>query len=123
MSQELGKACLLPSSDRLTVHGVEQSYATAGSATIGVDVECFLDEHCDDANDCTADTCVSQECVHNNEPIGTPCDDGLFCTATDECDGNGACVGNGDPCPPNRPKCCEATDECVRAQQACPFPT
>lgn len=29
---------------------------------------------------------------------GKPCDDGLWCTATDTCDGAGSCVGTGDPC-------------------------
>ena len=55
--------------------------------------------------------------------MGTPCDDGLFCTDADECDGNGTCVGSGNPCPLKAPKCCEDTDECVKVLQECPSPT
>jgi hypothetical protein len=32
-------------------------------------------------------------------PGGTACDDGLFCTAADACDGAGACLGGPSPCP------------------------
>jgi hypothetical protein len=93
---------------------------------VGCEVECTVDGHCDDSNPCTDDTCDSGVCVFTNddnntctdenqctddwcesgvcestpEPAGTPCNDGLFCTAVDECDGNGSCVGNGDPSSP-----------------------
>jgi len=68
---------------------------------------------CTDGNPCTtADTCSSGTCSGTNESSGTPCDDGLFCTETDECDGSGTCVGSGDPCPARRPNCCELLDVC-----------
>ena len=105
---------------------------------IGVEVDCLEDGHCDDSEDCTDDTCVDNDCVFTNddnntctdgndctadtcssgtcsstnESSGTPCDDGLFCTETDECDGSGTCVGSGDPCPARRPNCCELLDVC-----------
>lgn len=34
---------------------------------------------------------------HAPEPSGTGCDDGQACTANDECDGAGACVGTAIP--------------------------
>jgi hypothetical protein len=34
------------------------------------------------------------------EPLGAPCEDGMFCTLGDQCDGGGGCIaGNGSPCP------------------------
>lgn len=41
---------------------------------------------------------------------GTPCDDDLFCSATDTCSG-GVCVGSGDPCAGQL--CDETNDACV----------
>lgn len=105
---------------------------------IGVQVECAIDAHCDDGdmctddtcnsgtclnttddtnlctdgNDCTSDACVSGVCTSTNEPAGTTCNDGLFCTATDACDGSGTCVGSGSPCPAKRPYCCEYLQSC-----------
>lgn len=31
-------------------------------------------------------------------PSGTACNDGLYCTASDSCNGVGSCVGSGNPC-------------------------
>ncbi len=45
---------------------------------------------CDDGNECTTDTVVSQACVNTNNTI--PCDDAQFCTENDVCSG-GACSG------------------------------
>ncbi|UCE61193.1 MAG: hypothetical protein JSU63_05475, partial [Phycisphaerales bacterium] len=88
---------------------------------IGVDVECFEDYHCDDDNDCTTNTCTDNVCSYADVSQGSPCDDGLFCTDTDECDGAGTCVGSGNPCPAFSPKCCEGTDECIKAFLECPW--
>ncbi len=88
--------------------------ASAGGATevIGVGVDCLSDEHCEQIA-CQTGSCIDYACVYDNAPQGTPCDDGLFCTLTDECDGNGACVGTGDKCTqPMRPECCESEDRC-----------
>ena len=63
--------------------------------------------------------CINYECIYDNAPEGTPCDDGQYCTLTDECDGNGACVGSGSPCPAKNPKCCENTEQCVCATCEC----
>ena len=44
-------------------------------------------------------------------PKGTPCNDGLFCTSNDTCDGAGGCTENtGDPCT-GGPECANLCDE------------
>jgi hypothetical protein len=50
---------------------------------------------CSDGDPCTSDVCTSGACTNPAAPTTTPCDDGLFCTSTDRCDGAGACVGGG----------------------------
>lgn len=68
---------------------------------------------CTDGSDCTSDVvCVSGVCAGTNLPVGTTCDDGLFCTTTDECDGGGTCVGSGSPCLGRNPYCCEYLSTC-----------
>ena len=71
---------------------------------------CLLDTDCNDNNDCTDDTCNvgTGDCVFT--PNSEPCNDGLFCTLTDQCSG-GACVGSGDTCDVTQ-FCDEATDMC-----------
>ena len=57
----------------------------------------------DDGNVCTDDTCDGAgACAH---PANTaPCDDGLYCTQIDECQG-GLCIGRDDPCLDNGDYC------------------
>ncbi len=38
---------------------------------------------------CQTAACTNYECIYTNVTQGTSCDDGQYCTATDECDGNG----------------------------------
>ena len=65
-------------------------------------------------------TCSANVCSYQNVAQGTACDDFLFCTATDECDGNGLCVGSGTSCGvPRFPQCCEGTDECICSTCPC----
>lgn len=76
---------------------------------------CTATDTCDGAGSCTgtgdpcegadgdgncAESCdeIANNCLANDQG-GTACDDGLFCTATDVCNGLGACVGSDDPCP------------------------
>ena len=68
----------------------------------------FLD--CADDNQCTADSCdPAQGCV--NQPLlGTPCDDGDFCTPNDKCV-DGACL-SGPAMACNDDNLC-TDDECV----------
>ncbi len=59
------------------------------SPCAGVDGDGDCAESCDEL----ADSCTAAD------PDGSACDDGLFCTAADRCDGRGQCRGLGDPCP------------------------
>jgi len=95
--------------------------ASQGGETevVGVGVDCLGDGDCEQIA-CQTGTCVSNACVYDNAPQGTPCDDGQFCTATDECDGNGACVGSGSACGnPLKPQCCEGEQTCICSTCPC----
>lgn len=70
--------------------------------------ECMTGTDCADGNLCTDDVCMGGAC--SNPPNTMPCDDGLFCTPMDACDG-GACVGIGDACAGVGP-CLEGVDMC-----------
>ncbi|MFN2375232.1 MAG: hypothetical protein ABR538_01760 [Candidatus Binatia bacterium] len=66
----------------------------------------------DDGNPCTEDTCDGQGTCGSGNVEG-PCDDGLFCTTNDRCEG-GLCVG--DPtCPPTE----ACGDTCNEEEDAC----
>ncbi|MFH1436616.1 MAG: DUF4215 domain-containing protein, partial [Pseudomonadota bacterium] len=56
---------------------------------------CHNDTECTDADDCTDDFCdpLTHQCAHGPSAPHTPCDDGVYCTYPDECDGMGACSG------------------------------
>ena len=61
---------------------------STGDPCPGADGDGDCAETCDeDADDCLAP-----------DAVGEGCDDSLFCTAIDTCDGAGACTGAGDPC-------------------------
>jgi hypothetical protein len=60
---------------------------------------------CDDENECTSDSCVDYQCVYENEDITTDCNDGLYCTTSDKCDGSGSCTGDVRDCS-------DANDQC-----------
>jgi cysteine-rich repeat protein len=51
-------------------------------------------EQCDDGNTSGGD-CCSATCTF--EPAGSPCSDGVLCTAPDQCDGGGVCTGAAVP--------------------------
>ncbi|MBW2701186.1 MAG: hypothetical protein JRF33_10240, partial [Deltaproteobacteria bacterium] len=56
--------------------------------------ECVTNSDCDDANACTTDVCSAEGVCRHDMHTG-PCDDGLYCTDGDACDGRGHCVGGG----------------------------
>lgn len=66
---------------------------------------CEVSLGCDEVND---------TCDYVNEPNGTPCDDGLFCTQNDVCS-FGTCDGSNTPCP--WPSC--GVGFCDEAADAC----
>jgi cysteine-rich repeat protein len=81
---------------------------------------CLRDADCDDENPCTSDLCDERTgTCRNPVAAGAACDDGLFCTAVDQCESSGACVGSGTPCDDGL--AC-TTDECGEAEGACSYP-
>jgi hypothetical protein len=72
------------------------------------------DENCAESCDETSNSCTAED------PDGTSCDDGLYCTVTDACS-DGTCVGEDSPCPGAdgdddcSESCNEATDDCTAA--------
>jgi len=75
-------------------------------------------EECDDGNNRQGD-CCSAFCEQLSS--GTACEDGQFCTVDDTCDGDGRCVGAGDPCeqPDGDSNCAES---CNEESNACDAP-
>ena len=71
-------------------------------------VQCLAPGDCNDDNSCTDEACVGGACQHLVNTA--PCNDGLFCTATDTCS-NGVCQGAGDRCP--GAICNESLDSCA----------
>lgn len=65
-------------------------------------------EQCDDGNRLDYD-CCSAACTA--EPEGNPCDDGLYCTYQDVCDGAGACT--------TTPVVCDACEQCSEQGLGC----
>jgi hypothetical protein len=97
--------------------GVMLATQTGATEVIGVGIDCFVDADCS-AFACQTVTCTNYACIYTNLAQGTPCDDGQFCTATDECDGNGTCVGSGNAC--SFPlQCCELPEGCVCRTCSC----
>ncbi|HYC53564.1 MAG TPA: hypothetical protein VEL28_01295 [Candidatus Binatia bacterium] len=74
------------------------------------------DGNCTESCDELADTCTA------HDPDGTRCDDGMFCTATDLCDGRGNCRGAGDPCVHGTSADRGCADACDETANACSAP-
>lgn len=77
---------------------------------------------CTDGDACTTDACTAGRCTFPSAPAGTSCDDGLFCTLTDRCDGAGRCAGSGSSCDDmascTLDMCDEARDSCSHTMGA-----
>lgn len=63
----------------------------------GLVCECYTSLDCDDVNTCTTNNCdqvvgIGSSCSYDPVLDSTPCDDGLFCTTTDQCN-LGICGG------------------------------
>jgi hypothetical protein len=73
---------------------------------------------CIDGDLCTRDVCTLGVCSNPDAAMGTRCDDGQFCTATDTCDASGNCNGTGARCD-DRATC--TTDSCDEAADRCVY--
>jgi hypothetical protein len=95
--------------------------ACSAAKTGGSDGTCAsITADTDPDSECAEGACVTGLCNGAGgcgvlDPY-TPCDDGLFCTPTDTCDGAGLCVGTGVPC--NGCDCIEESDQCTT--ESCP---
>jgi hypothetical protein len=65
---------------------------------------------------CTTGQCQAGACIGVPTPTGTPCDDGLFCTVNDACDG-GLCSGQPNTCAAPGNVCMMGT--CNEAAKTC----
>jgi uncharacterized protein (TIGR03382 family) len=74
---------------------------------------------CTDTDSCTVDLCSAGACSNPRAPVGSLCDDGLFCTRTDGCDATGACVGGGTPRCADGMEC--TADSCDEERDMCVF--
>ena len=96
--------------------------------------ECSTDADCEaSTDDCQQIACVAGKCAVTPTPSGVACDDGLFCTENEICDGLGACGAGRSPCRelvPGLPRCNEAERQCeictdgrplVNGECRCPY--
>lgn len=100
----------------------EAEAGDSGVRTVTINLEwvvkvCQTDADCDDDDPCTIDSCLENECDYGFAPAGTNCDDGLYCTTEDTCDGSGNCGGQQVDCSAfddqcNRGACNEAAHGC-----------
>lgn len=79
---------------------------------------CSKDSECNYDNDCADDYCdeESGKCGQINLKVGDYCDDNLYCTLNEQCDGTGNCVPRGDRECPAGLMCGEQTDACVEGE-------
>jgi hypothetical protein len=89
----------------------------AGTTAAACGVVGGLCASCVDGDLCTTDVCTTGACSNPDAPSGTMCNDGMFCTSIDTCDGAGTCNGGGVRCNDGATcttdTCDEATDMCV----------
>lgn len=108
---------------------------TSSSAAYGTACDdgdfCTANDQCDfngqcrgTTRDCSAGGCavgrcdsVLQKCVTTPSPSGQYCDDGLYCTTNDQCDGSGSCVGTPRVCTPTGSSC--STNACDETYGGC----
>ena len=91
-------------------------YCTVGDQCDGAGTCVPGDDPCvgPDGDDDCAETCDedADRCT-GSDPAGSACEDGLYCTVGDQCDGAGTCVPGDDPCvgPDGDDDCAESCDE------------
>lgn len=122
--------------------GSENSGSEPRGETFGPKVtvpQCSVDADCEQLvcdgtlGPCQRLACDVGECVLVAVEAGVACDDGLFCTKGEVCDGKGTCSGGASPCReliPGIPICNEALKTCetcddgrplVDGECRCPF--
>lgn len=74
---------------------------------IAPDAPTCADLNCDDGKPCTVDGCAYGKCTHEAVAVGTPCDDGKWCTGHDFC-AYGHCAGM-----PEMSPCFAITTDCA----------
>lgn len=132
-----GDACTVDTCDEET-----DSCGTSGSAEDGTPCDdglfCTLDDvctagecsgatpnTCDDANDCTKDSCNegSDSCKYSPTNNNGPCEDGSFCTVDDTCS-TGECIGAPRNCDDENlctdDSCNDDTDTCDNLNNSAP---
>ena len=94
--------------------GVGGDGGSAGMGGIGGTggmFECQAPDECDDAQECTTDTCIDGVCEHAAVADDTPCDEGIECTvgvcASGVCDSTP--VPDGTACGDEARTCCSGT--------------
>jgi hypothetical protein len=112
--------CAAATSGRHHMSGVCVAAGNPNGEACSADSQC-TSSHCVDGvccnTACTGScfTCDGGTCAA--KAAGEACDDGLFCTATDTCNGSGSCQGSGSTCPLESQSeqctvCNEASDSC-----------
>ena len=94
--------------------GLAHDFDVGETQLIGVGIDCFEVTDCA-PRACQTVACTGNACVYTNLAQGTPCDYGQYCTETDECDGNGTCVGRRAPREMFSPQSCEGPEQCICA--------
>jgi hypothetical protein len=94
---------------------------------------CASNADCEPTSACEAVTCLGGRCVAGPAATDITCEDGLFCTNDQHCDGHGACGPGTSPCNeyvPGIPRCNEALHQCeictdgralVNGECRCPY--
>jgi len=97
--------CALTSEDT-AICACDAGYRNDGPTACVLDpasVRCDTEQDCDDSDPCTDDSCDNGQCHHLQNTA--TCDDGLYCTIEDACDGLGQCTGQNRNCESNDNVC------------------
>ena len=82
-------------------------FCSAGNCVAGDPVDCSSAADTCNTAACTGTGISSFLCGKTPKSVGTPCNDGKFCTTGDACDASGVCIG------PDPLDCSEASGGCI----------
>jgi len=94
-------------------------------ATCVIDGACWMDDAADPGNECQLCDPARSTVDWSPRPVGTDCDDGMWCTPDDACDDAGVCTGGGVRCDDGNPCTMDACDEGTMScgvADGCPAP-